>query len=137
MAWDQKCPNCSSSNWFVRGSSNCVCRDCQHIWIVTAASARFPDHIMKVSDLDLDFSGVQEAWSKHENAPRIPCSACHFESSEGYPASHAPGCLVAAEQKWNEEHELTATCPVCLGPMKEGREFCTWRCWHKSRAEQT
>lgn len=37
-------------------------------------------------------AGFMRAWVKREYAPRTACSECHFESSEGYPSSHAPGC---------------------------------------------
>lgn len=36
-------------------------------------------------------------WSKHEDAPRTTCPECFFESSEGYPPSHAPGCSQEVE----------------------------------------
>lgn len=43
---------------------------------------------------DVDMTGFMKEWSKHENAPRTPCPECHFESSEGWPPVHAPGCSV-------------------------------------------
>ena len=36
--------------------------------------------------------GFLRAWSKRESAARTACPECHFESSEGCPPSHAPGC---------------------------------------------
>lgn len=44
----------------------------------------------------LSVDGFLREWSKHENAPRTVCPDCHFESSEGYPPSHAPDCPKSA-----------------------------------------
>jgi hypothetical protein len=47
--------------------------------------------------------GFMREWSKHENASRTSCAECHFESSDGYPPAHAPGCSQLVRQK---DHEV-------------------------------
>lgn len=36
--------------------------------------------------------GFLRGWQQHEDAARTACPECHFESSQGYLASHAAGC---------------------------------------------
>lgn len=63
--------------------------------------------------------GVLAAWHKHENAPRTPCPACAFESSEGYPPSHAPGCPEAGASS------TCSLCHVALNPDMQREGMCS------------
>lgn len=49
------------------------------------------------------------------------------------PAAETPG-QSDAERAWNKAHGLTATCPVCTGAMKPGRDVCSWACWDRAHA---
>lgn len=75
-------------------------------------------------------AGYLRAWAKYENAQRTTCPVCHFESSAGYPASHAPGCTAPPFEAPNPEDVAVTEpddCPLCGVPAEDDH-----RCWFQT-----
>lgn len=72
-------------------------------------------------------AGYLRAWAKYENAQRTTCPVCHFESSDGYATSHAPGCTAPPFKRWDcgctSDNATLTPCPEHVGPVATARNL--------------